>query len=226
MKRRLISFLMALVMVLTLLPVQAFAADPGNPFRDVKQGDWYYDAVQYARVNGFFGGTTPTAFSPGGTMTRGMFVTVLGRLAGVDTSRYQGKSEFTDVPANAYFAPYVAWAAQYGITGGTGAGKFSPYDPINRQQLAAFFVRYFEAFGVDYATGQDITTTPRGSGERLPLRPGGRAEALAAEPSQRRRRELQPPPGRHPGPGRHGVLAAGSGRGDLVPGARRALPAG
>ena len=160
MKKRLISFLLALVMLLTLLPVQAFAVDPANPFRDVKQGDWCYDAVQYARVNGFFNGTTRTTFNPGGTVTRGMFVTVLGRVVGVDTAQYQGPSAFIDVPENAYFAPYVAWASKHGITAGTGDGRFSPYAPINRQQMAAFFVRYFEAFGVDYATGQEITTTP------------------------------------------------------------------
>ena len=160
MKRRLISLLLALAAVLTLFPAQALAVDAANPFRDVKQGDWCYEAVQYVRVNGFFNGTTRTTFSPDGTMTRGMFVTVLGRAAGVDTAQYQGRSAFTDVPADAYFAPYVAWAAKHGVTTGTGDGKFSPYAPINRQQMAAFFVRYFEAFGVDCATGQEITTGP------------------------------------------------------------------
>lgn len=160
MKRRLLSFLMAVVMILTLLPVQAFAIDPANPFRDVKEGDWCYEAVQYVRINGFFNGTTRTTFSPNDTMTRGMFVTVLGRIAGVDAVRYQGPSAFTDVPEDAYFAPYVAWASKHGITTGTGDGKFSPYAPVNRQQMAAFFVRYFEAFGVDYTTGQNVTTTP------------------------------------------------------------------
>ena len=66
--------------------------DTANPFRDVSEGDWYYDAVQYARVKGFFYGTTGTTFDPDGTMTRGMFVAVLGRMAGVDTEQYQGAS--------------------------------------------------------------------------------------------------------------------------------------
>lgn len=168
MKKRLTSLMLALVMLLTLLPVQAFAVDPENPFRDVKQGDWCYDAVQYVRVNGFFNGTTRTTFSPNDTMTRGMFVAVLGRVAGVDTAQYQGRSAFSDVPADAYFAPYVAWASGHGITTGTGDGRFSPYAPINRQQMAAFFVRYFEAFGVDYTTGQEITTTPADIGSVSP----------------------------------------------------------
>lgn len=134
--------------------------DTANPFEDVKQGSWYYDAVQYVRVNGLFYGTSETAFTPDGTMTRGMFVTVLGRMAGVNPGNYAGPSTFTDVPENAYYAPYVAWAAKYGVTVGMGDGKFSPDAYINRQQMAAFFVRYFETFGVDYETGANITSNP------------------------------------------------------------------
>lgn len=160
MKRRLISFLLAFVMILTLLPAQAFAVDEANPFRDVEQGDWCYDAVQYVRINGLFNGTTPVTFRPNDAMTRGMFVTVLGRMAGVNPDDYAGPSAFTDVPEREYFAPYVAWASKYGITAGTGNGRFSPYDPINRQQMAAFFVRYFETFGVDYETGANVASTP------------------------------------------------------------------
>lgn len=160
MKRRLLSFLLAFVMILTLLPAQAFAVDTANPFRDVQQGDWCYDAVQYVRINGLFNGTTPVTFRPNDAMTRGMFVTVLGRMAGVNPDDYAGPSAFTDVPEREYFAPYVAWASKYGITAGTGNGRFSPYDPINRQQMAAFFVRYFETFGVDYETGANVASTP------------------------------------------------------------------
>lgn len=116
--------------------------------------------MRYAGEKGFFSGTSATTFEPYGTMTRGMFVTVLGRMAGVNAGDYTGVTGFSDVPETAYYAPYVAWAARYGITGGTGDGKFSPNAFINRQQMAAFFVRYFEAFGVKYETGANITTTP------------------------------------------------------------------
>ena len=168
MKKRLTSLLLVFVMLLSLFPTAALAApesegaasSTANPFTDVKEGDWCYDAVQYARVNGFFNGTSKTTFTPNGTMTRGMFVTVLGRMADVDADAYQGRSEFSDVPAHMYYAPYVAWAVKHGITNGTGGGKFSPDALINRQQMATFFVRYFEAFGVDYETGANITTQP------------------------------------------------------------------
>lgn len=166
MKKRIISLLLVFSLLVTLLPtgamaVETAAKDSGaNPFTDVKSTDWFYDAVRYAGEKGFFSGTSATTFEPYGTMTRGMFVTVLGRMAGVNAGDYTGATGFSDVPETAYYAPYVAWAARYGITGGTGDGKFSPNAFINRQQMAAFFVRYFEAFGVKYETGANITTTP------------------------------------------------------------------
>lgn len=166
MKRKLVSMLLAVSMIFTLLPAQAFAAgasapvDTANPFEDVRQGSWYYDAVQYVRVNGLFYGAGKTTFLPEGAMTRGMFVTVLGRMAGVNPDNYAGPSAFTDVPGNAYYAPYVAWAVKYGVTTGTGNGKFSPDAYINRQEMAVFLVRYFETFDVDYGANAGTAAVP------------------------------------------------------------------
>lgn len=180
MKKRLISLLLVFTMLFSLLPASALAAQTGSAgtqssessttqqttakaasFADVKETDWYYAAVQYAAANGFFSGTSATTFSPNGTMTRGMFVTVLARMAGVKAADYSAADNgFTDVSPDAYYAPFVTWAAQYGITGGTGEGTFSPNALITRQQMAVFFVKYFETMGVDYATGANITTQP------------------------------------------------------------------
>ena len=110
MRKRILSLLLVFAMVFSLIPTTAFAVtdqrEPSveweNPFKDVKETDWFYKAVQYARINGFFSGTSKTTFEPNGTMTRGMFVTVLGRMAGVDADRYQSVSSFSDVPADAY----------------------------------------------------------------------------------------------------------------------------
>lgn len=134
MKKRILSLLLAIVMVVSLIPTTAFAvadtqgasAEQANPFADVKETDWFYDAVQYARINGFFSGTSKTTFAPNGTMTRGMFVTVLGRMAGVDADRYQSVSSFSDVPADAYYAPYVAWAVKHGGHGWYGRREVLP----------------------------------------------------------------------------------------------------
>ncbi len=58
-------------------------------------------------------------------MTRGMFVTVLGRFANADTRMYTS-SRFHDVDMGRYFGPYVEWAADVDIVEGVTATKFSP----------------------------------------------------------------------------------------------------
>ncbi len=170
MKKRVLSWLLLFCMLTSLIPasvISVIAEDVRNavemnvnPFQDVKKDDWYYDAVQYVRLNGFFTGVTDKTFDPQGTMTRGMFVTVLGRMAGVEKDKYSGDSGFADVAADAYYAPYVKWASEYGITLGTGENQFSPDALITRQQMAVFFVRYFDKFNVKYETGEEITSLP------------------------------------------------------------------
>ena len=166
---RFVAGLLSIVLLVTMLPMEVLAAGNGGraeqpsqtmPFQDVKSSDWCAKAVEYVYSHGIFNGTSTATFSPSGTMTRGMFVTVLGRMAGVNPDDYSGETPFSDVPQTMYYAPYVQWAARYGITAGTGDGKFSPDAFINRAQMAAFFVRYFEAFQVDYATGANVTTAP------------------------------------------------------------------
>ena len=121
------------------------AADWTNPFTDVSKTAQYYNAVAFVCSEGLFNGMTATKFEPTTTMTRAMFVTVLGRLAGVDVAKFSGTS-FTDVSRNdqqiSWAAPYIEWAVQNGITNGTGNGKFSPNDPITHQQMYLFMYRY------------------------------------------------------------------------------------
>lgn len=164
---RFVAGLLSIVMLVTLLPMEVFAASSKEeqpsrttPFRDVESSDWFAQAVEYVYSHDIFSGTSATTFTPDGTMTRGMFVTVLGRMAGINPDDYSGETPFSDVPQRMYYAPYVQWAAKYGITAGTGDGKFSPDRFITRAQMAAFFVRYFEAFGVDYETGGNVDTVP------------------------------------------------------------------
>ena len=164
---RFVAGLLSIVMLVTLLPMEVFAASSKEeqpsrtiPFRDVESSDWYAQAVEYVYSHDIFSGTSATTFTPDGTMTRGMFVTVLGRMAGINPDDYSGETPFSDVPQRMYYAPYVQWAAKYGITAGTGDGKFSPDGFITRAQMAAFFVRYFETFGVDYETGGNVDTVP------------------------------------------------------------------
>ena len=112
-----------------------------NPFIDVSPADAYYDAVLYVYENGLFKGVSETEFAPNTTMTRAMFVTVLGRMAGVNPLLYQ-KSSFTDVEMGQWYSPYVEWAAKSGIVLGYGDGTFGLNDDITVEQAAVILTRY------------------------------------------------------------------------------------
>jgi uncharacterized repeat protein (TIGR02543 family) len=153
-------------MTISLLPLQALAEDKApeaavvNPFTDVAATDWYYDSVLYAYQHGLFGGTGEKSFSPNGTMTRAMYVTVMGRMAEIDLSVYNKAPAFTDVAAGSYYAPYVQWAMEKGITSGTASGLFDPDGFVTRQQMATFIMRYFDAYSIPYPEPTN-STLPR-----------------------------------------------------------------
>ena len=109
------------------------------PFIDVASGDWFRPYVSFVYGKGMMNGTSPTAFSPNATTSRGMIVTILYRLEGEPAA---GTASFTDVPAGQWYSKAVAWAAQNGIVDGYGSGAFGPNDNITREQMAAILYRY------------------------------------------------------------------------------------
>ena len=113
------------------------------PFTDVKPGKYYYDAVAWAVENGITNGTSATAFSPDDTVTRAQFVTLLWRAMGKPASG--GSLGFTDVAADRYFYDAVLWAAETGVTNGTGGSSFSPYQSCLRGQTVTFLYRALES---------------------------------------------------------------------------------
>ena len=139
-------------------PVDPTPVDPTpgvlDAFTDVSS-HWAKDYIEVAVERGLFSGTSSTTFSPDTSMTRGMFVTVLGRLAGVSATN--GQTQFADVAANAYYAPYVAWAAENGIVYGTSTTTFSPETAINRQEMAVLLSRYCGFAGITLEQGQKVT---------------------------------------------------------------------
>ncbi len=106
-------------------------------FSDVKEGVYYYDAVQWAVQKGIVNGTSSTTFSPDQNCTRSQTVTIIWRAEGSPAPK-AGKSPFTDVPENAFYAEAAKWAAERGIVSGT---KFDPDGEITRAQLATMLYR-------------------------------------------------------------------------------------
>lgn len=130
-----------------LLPWGARAAWV-SPFVDVTGEDWFCPAVEYVVEAGLFHGTAPDRFSPAAPMTRGMFVTVLGRAVQAEGEE-AGPSPFEDVAEDAYYAPYVAWAAGAGVVNGTSPTTFSPEEQVAREQMAVMLYQYGQAYDLD-----------------------------------------------------------------------------
>lgn len=110
-------------------------------FSDVSPTSWYGADVDYTYKTGLIAGMSDTEFGPALTLTRAMFITILGRLAGVEESAYSG-TYFSDVPAGKWYSAYIAWGVQTGIVAGMGDDTFWPDSPVTREQMASFIERY------------------------------------------------------------------------------------
>lgn len=98
-----------------------------NPYIDVAEGSWYYDAVKYVTENGLMGGAgSADTFQPAMTTTRGMIMTILARMNGVDTTG-----------STPWYQKGMEWALSAGVSDGT-----APDRDISRQELATMLWRY------------------------------------------------------------------------------------
>ena len=110
----------------------------GSSFTDVPAGSWYEEAVNYVHEKGLMNGTSSNAFSPNANTTRGMIVTILARVEGVNTN------------GTPWYAAGQKWAMDNSISDGTNMPGV-----ITREQLAAILYRYAKANGADISVGED-----------------------------------------------------------------------
>lgn len=116
-------------------------------FGDI-ENHWAYDNILSAVDMGLFTGVSDTEFAPNKTATRAMFVTVLGRLAGVSTNK-TGDNKFTDVKNNDYFYPYVMWAVENGVVSGLSDSKFGSSSNITREQMAVMLYNFAKSQNIE-----------------------------------------------------------------------------
>ena len=109
-----------------------------NPFTDVAEGAYYYDAVLWAVEKGITTGVTPTTFDPDGKVDRAQSVTFLYRYLGEKT---EATNPFTDVAEDAYYFDAVLWAAAKNVTTGKTATTFDPTGDCTRAQIVTFLYR-------------------------------------------------------------------------------------
>ncbi len=103
-----------------------------NPYLDVNESDWYYEAVKYVTVNGLMNGTGASRFEPNLATSRAMIWTILARMSGVDTTG-----------GSVWYAAAQQWAIATGVSDGT-----NPNGTITREQLAAMLYRYAVSKGM------------------------------------------------------------------------------
>lgn len=115
------------------------SSDEKNRFTDVNS-HWAENAIYSVVEKGLFSGTSEITFGPDKEMTRGMFVTVLGRMSGESING--SETNFSDVASDKYYAPYISWATKNGIVSGTSKTNFSPESPITCEQAAVIIAKY------------------------------------------------------------------------------------
>jgi len=129
---------------------------PAPVFTDTAN-HWAKDNIDFAVSRGLLSGTSDTAFSPDTAVTRGMFITALGRLSGADMSGYT-KSSFSDVAEGSYYLPYIEWAVESKIVSGVGNGKFAPDKTITRQEIAIMTANYAASAGYTLPVVREVVT--------------------------------------------------------------------
>ena len=110
-----------------------------NPFKDVKEKDFYYKAVLWAVENDITAGKGEGTFKPGDKCTRGEAVTFMWRAEGEPAAGSSGA--FKDVASGAFYEKAVGWAVENSITAGKGEGTFKPSDKCSRAEIVSFLYR-------------------------------------------------------------------------------------
>ena len=118
---------------------------PSQRFDDTKK-HWAKDFIDYVVGRGLLDGSRENKFYPNEKMTRGMLVTALGKLAGVNVKKYETNS-FTDVQNDSFYHPYIEWAYSKGVVYGIGDETFAPDKSITREEMAVIFERYAKVMG-------------------------------------------------------------------------------
>ena len=151
MKKRMLSLLLAVALVLGLCP-SVFAA--GSSYADVLDTHWAHPYIEDVTEKGIMNGVDDKNFAPEDAMTRAMFVTVLARLSG-DTLTEQ--TSFSDVPAGQWYSAAVSWAAENGIVLGYPDGTFAPDKAVSREDAMTLLVRFAGWKALTLPEGGELT---------------------------------------------------------------------
>lgn len=120
-------------------------------FKDVKENDWFYEAVSYAVENGLMSGMSEDIFAPNTPLTREMLAVVLYNVEGQPEGTEA--NTFTDVKGDMWYTDAILWANENGIVAGYDNGAYGVGDLITREQFATILYRYAQFKGYDTTQG-------------------------------------------------------------------------
>ncbi len=132
---------------------------PGKHFTDMPSAqNWAHAGIDYAVKHSLFAGMSETTFGADITMTRGMLVRVLWKMAG--SPAHGEENPFSDLLVEDWFYDGAVWAAEHDIMVGVGDGVLLPNEAVSREQLAAILYRYSEMRGENVSLRADLSVFP------------------------------------------------------------------
>ena len=129
---------------------------PGAPsgFSDVPSGEWYADAVAWAKETGVVKGITDKTFEPDGLITREQLATMLFRFSSTAPVSVPERADLTSFADDAKVSDWAAepleWAVEAGLLKGTDGNRLDPAGNATREQFAAIIERYDGSFRLTY----------------------------------------------------------------------------
>ena len=154
MKKSLLSFFVIILTILYALKPVLAATEWKNPFEDLKEDDWFYEAIKYTTENNLFKGSTKTKFDSNSPMTRGMMVTVLWRMEKEPVVNYL--MMYKDVNQEEYYAEAIRWATSEKIVQGHSTTEFKPDEMMTRQEMVTMLYRYAMYKEMDMSVEQEV----------------------------------------------------------------------
>jgi hypothetical protein len=123
-------------------------------FRDVKESDWFCEAVGYLTKLGIISGMTEDTFAPYNQITRAELAMILAKSSGIDLKEFSNlDSSFKDIDSSDWFNEAVLWAEEVGIVKGyklsDGSFVFRPDSNITRQEMAVMIYNFINLKELD-----------------------------------------------------------------------------
>ncbi len=127
-----------------------------QPFKDVSEDDWFYEAVEALYAGKIMTGPNPNIFAPYEYIIRAQFAVILYRME--KEPEFETEKTFSDVDADSWCGKGILWAAENGVVTGYENGLYGTVDNITREQMAVMLYRYAKYKGYDVSGTADYST--------------------------------------------------------------------